>query len=725
MSTQNPITTPTLFDMNYNKEDGRVLFNMNEIIAVMWRRKWVIFGFALFGLCFSIWHAYFRLAPLYGSDAQIVVETRDEQILDLEKVLSGLSTTEEALQTENLILSGRRLMGLVVDKLDLTRDPEFNPSLLPASSNLMSQPKSWVKARLQTVVPANTQDLEISQNEANLDVRAQAVSLLNKKVTIRNIPRTYAFSIWVVTQDPHKSQRIANAIAETYIEDQLNAKFEATAQATQWLSKQVGTLEVELSSAEQKLIFLSNENDFVTPEEIASYEFRIVQLRRALRENQSKVLFDESNLLRILTAKDPQSREIVAQDLGFSTNRADQVFSESDWSQVAAAAQEDLDGSLQQVSFISQSVGELEAKIKTQTDVLSDLKQIEEDTASKRLFYESLRERLQETSIQTGLQRADSRITSRAALLRNPIAPKKGRLLTLGLFFGAALGAGLVLVSALMHPKVTSASRLSALTNLPVLASLPKFPFTTRIKRVPIPDAATPSGEAVRGLRIAIQMMKPRTETPPQIILLTSCTTGEGKTTLSTALAASVAKTGRKALLIDCDTRRCSASLRLGRDAQFSVIDVLHGVCDLNDAIVRTEFEGLDILPATTRRAKHHQAQTQRLGNQGLEALNRTELDTLLSDARDSWDIIVLDTPPVMIISDTLLLAERADVSLLVTAYNETSEADLELCLNRMRQLGQSPDGIIINKSNMQREIYGRGRRVRKYFGKQFSTSET
>lgn len=356
--------------------------------------------------------------------------------------------------------------------------------------------------------------------------------------------------------------------------------------------------------------------------------------------------------------------------------------------------------------ILDTTITDLESDLTHQTAAMVQMNNLEKAIAAKRVLYENLRNRLQETSVQTHMQRADSRLTSNAALLKNPIAPNKSRLMALGLFFGSAIGIAVTLIRNIRAPKVTSAARLSALTNLPVLASLPKFPFATRVQKVPLPGATTADGEAIRSLRNALVLRKTAGPEAGRIIMVTSAASGEGKTTIATALAASFGQAGSRVLLIDCDTRRCMASLRLTHSPEFGLADILMGDCTLNQAVLPTDYTGMDVLPALSAMKQ----------TSGIDALDRGELGAVLDQARQSWDIIILDTPPAMVISDTLLLSQEADIRLLLASCAETSEAEVLTCVDRLRQLGQGPDALVINKSRNAREIYGKGRKSSAYF---------
>lgn len=493
---------------------------------------------------------------------------------------------------------------------------------------------------------------------------------------------------------------------QTYIDDQLATKYDATLQARTWLADQVSVLENELARAEQDLARLSDANDFASDQTIAALENRIAQLRGTL-EDKTRTITQYRDLMHVsATATDNATRVNIARAVGLATLDGSTTISARDWAEtqkLLVSAEQD---ARTKAEALQSTIAALETDLSAQKAAIFQMQDLERATQAKRAFYENLRSRLQETSVQTHLQKADSRITSHAVLLQDPISPNKTRLAAMGAFFGAAIGLAFVLFTNMRNPKVTTASRLSALTNLPVLASLPRFPFRTRIQKIPLPGSATADGEAVRALRNALVVRKGCGANTPCVIMLTSASSGEGKTTIATALAASFGQVGKKVLLIDCDTRRSLASLRLAQNPEYGLADILFGQCSLQQAVVPTDLDGLDLLPAMSGRDTASV----------IDALNHGSLDHVFEQARQFWDVIILDTPPAMVISDTLLLSEKADIRLLLASCAQSSETEVMACVHRMRQLGQGPDALVINKSRTTGDIYGKGRQSRSYF---------
>lgn len=423
--------------------------------------------------------------------------------------------------------------------------------------------------------------------------------------------------------------------------------------------------------------------------------------------DKTRTVAQYQDLLRASeTATDNVARMNIARAVGLVSLDGSATISAQDWGEtqkLLVSAEQD---ALTKAAALQSTIGALETDLTNQKTAIVQMEDLKRATQAKRAFYENLRARLQETSVQTHLQKADSRITSHAALLIDPISPNKTRLAAMGAFFGAAFGLVFALITNMRNPKVTTAARLSALTNLPVLASLPKFPFKTRIQKIPMPGSATADGEAIRALRNALVVRKGCGADTPCVIMMTSASSGEGKTTIATALASSFGQAGKKVLLIDCDTRRSLASLRLTQNPEFGLDDILLGQCTLEQAVVATDLQGLDLLPAMSGRTP----------GSAIDVFNQGDLDRVFEHARRIWDIIILDTPPAMVISDTLLLSEKADIRLLLASCAQSSENEVMACVQRMRQLGQGPDALVINKSRTTRDIYGQGRHSRTYF---------
>lgn len=209
---------------SFAADDGQEVLDLGAIFAIIWRGRWVIAACVLIGLIVGIWRAYIVATPLYGAEVQLVLDPRDEKVVDIESVVSSLSATDEVIRTEVHILGGRELAGQVVDRLNLISDPEFNMMLRDPGFN----PVQVLKDMIKGILGMQVYDTSLTPDPAF--VREKVIQTLLANTRVVNIPDTYIFSIWVLSENPFKAADIANAFADTYVENQVAVKLNVTEQ---------------------------------------------------------------------------------------------------------------------------------------------------------------------------------------------------------------------------------------------------------------------------------------------------------------------------------------------------------------------------------------------------------------------------------------------------------------------------------------------------------------
>lgn len=219
----------------HNSTSADEMVDLGAMLAALWRGKWTVMLTTMVTVFLGGYYAYIAATPLYTSGVVVMLETQQENVVDLESVVGGLSGDSTEINSELEVLKSRGLMGKVADKLNLIEDPEFNGALRPPST--VSELKSQIKSRIKSVLGMTEgSSAEISEELAAQMTRDNVVSALQSKVSVFNVPKTLVFEIRVQTENPVKSARIADTIVDLYILNQIEVKFEATEQATAWLA---------------------------------------------------------------------------------------------------------------------------------------------------------------------------------------------------------------------------------------------------------------------------------------------------------------------------------------------------------------------------------------------------------------------------------------------------------------------------------------------------------
>ncbi|WP_260102025.1 GumC family protein [Phaeobacter inhibens] len=680
---------------SFAADDGQEVLDLGAIFAIIWRGRWVIAACVLIGLIVGIWRAYIVATPLYGAEVQLVLDPRDEKVVDIESVVSSLSATDEVIRTEVHILGGRELAGQVVDRLNLISDPEFNMMLRDPGFNPVQALKDMIKG----ILGMQVYDTSLTPDPAF--VREKVIQTLLANTRVVNIPDTYIFSIWVLSENPFKAADIANAFADTYVENQVAVKLNVTEQATGWLAERVTELRSQLEVNERRVADIRAQADVTSPAQLIGLENRLISLRSALAERAAEVAEQQAAQTELTSLQTVEEQRVAARRNGYGAILARADNPQDGWRSVLAQLARDLREAEAKEQAIRRSMADLEITIATQSDALTEVVQAERDAEASRLLFENFQNRLRETSMQIGLQRADSRVISRAFPPDRPALPNKGQILILSVFLGGFLGTVLVVVLQLSRARLHSAAQIAGLTSVPVIAVLDQFSQKIRPEQASALGPQTRDGEAIRNLRTTLLMA--RGDVPPQVVVFTSAESGDGKSTLSAAMAHNMAQIGKSVLLVDGDLRRHYLSDPLADgNSKPGLFDVLAGQSSLADAVLQGALGQADILPAGT------------VSGSAADLLSQGGLTELLALARTHWDIIIFDTPPISVVPDARIIGQHADLLILLAQWNTTRQAVFTDALRQLEQGGRSPDGIVLTKvKTTAKPLYGATRRSR------------
>lgn len=684
------------------------VIDIGALLATAWRGIWRILFWTLFAVLIGAIYAFVLATPVFRATTSVVLEARQSQVVNLDSVVGELRTDPSAVNTEVEVLKSRRLMGRVVDELKLADDPEFNSTLLPPS--MMGEVFSSLKDQIQAQfsVPITPQPVLSPES-----LRERIISALIGQIAVANIPLSLVFTVTVESQDGRKSALIADTIVRLYIDDQINVKYEATQQATEWLAQRVTDLKVELEAAEVRVKDFRAGSDVVDDAALEQADQQIAALRSRLVEQVALRDVGAARLAALTAAQTLLEKLELAADPGLTRliqNRAtaadpdvadaaiDRRFEE-----IMAAAALDVQRADAQIESLSQSRDALQATIGRQSDALSQFQQLTREADSVRLIYEYFLNRLQETSVQQGLQQADSHVLSPAVVPERPASPQKPRILAIAAVLGMMTGIGLVFLRETRAKGFRSARDLERSTGYPVMGQIPivKGRSHRAILSYLAAKPTSSAAEAIRNLRTSILLSN--IDSPPRVIMTTSALPSEGKTTTALALIQNLVGMQRKVLLIEGDLRRRAISRMASDDvprgkaagARPGLLAVLTGQRTLAEVIVRDDLLGVDVLigePSETNAA---------------DVFSSDSFARLLSELRDTYDVIVIDTPPVLLVPDARVIAQHADAILFVIRWNWTTIGQVRDGLRMFESVNRKVSGLVLSQINT--------RQVRKY----------
>ncbi len=704
--------------------DLRRLFNI-------FRRRVRLFG-AIAALVFlAAIFITFTATPMYTATANVMLDTRQEQVVNVEAVLSGLPADSSVVDTEVEILKSRRLAERVVNALQLSQDPEFNSELAPPS--VLSNIKDSVLGVVSSAKPRDIPDDPVAKQKA----QERIVDAVLGRLSVRRAGLTYVINVSFESESPTKAATIANKFAELYLLEQLEAKFDATQQANSWLNSRLEGLRQQVLSDEAAVQnyriannLLSAAGTNLTETEISNYNQSLAEARAQVAEDEARLSTARNQLARGSSGDDlgealssPVIQQLRQQRATVSAKVADLQgrYGERHPEMLTANRQlTDIDAQIQ--AEIQRIISNLEAQVQVSRQraaaiggSLSNargtlvgnnqaqvrLNELERTAEASRTLYESYLNRYKETSSQQGIEQSDARVVSSATIPTGQSSPKVPLNLALGLVLAMGCGLGAVVLAEMLDSGLATAEdvehrlEVSYLGAVPLLASVAEGKIGSPIDYV-IDKPLSSFAEAFRNLRASV--IYSRLGEPVKVVAITSSLPGEGKTTTSVCLARSAAQQGLKVILVDCDLRRRSVNRLFGAEPTKGLIEVLAGEASLEEVLTTDQVTGARLLPL----AKSSMTPKDVFGS--------AAMDRLLEELRRTYDLVILDTAPVLPVADTRVLAPKADVVVFLAHWRKTPQHAIEAAFRLLSGTGAHLAGVALTQVDMKQQAkYGYG----------------
>jgi capsular exopolysaccharide synthesis family protein len=679
---------------NVQHQDDEI--DLLALVSTLWRGKLWIMLTGVLAIFLGGYYAFKVAIPLYPAHAVVALETKQKNVVDLESVLSGGAGGSEEVNTEVEVIRSRNLSAKLVEILNLVEDPEFNGALRePNLFNLITL--------VQTALG------QVKNEPTEIQILNAVVDATIKVVSVSNIRQSLVFSIKVVTQDPKKSALIANTLADLYIQDSLNKKFAATEEASKWLSEKAAELKVELENSEVKLKNFSRGSQLINADALAILSIQLKEMRDRISDLEIKRASLEVTLGKFEQALQSGDSQIIAELAGNArlSRMAKQLAAgsiskpafDAQARAVLSKMQTDITRANQQYDALVASEIVSRAEIDSQSADLVQLQQFQREAQANTLLYESFLSRLKETAVQQGLQQPDSRLLS-LAVPRPAVSPKKGMILVLSAMLGFMLGAGMVLLQEFRKNTFLTADDLEHYTGVNVLSSLPKTKISTRkgILRYAIDKPTSVYAEAVRNFRTSVLLSD--VDNPPQVIMLTSSVSGEGKTTQSLILAQNMAGLGKKVLVLEGDVRKCTFDQYFDIKGKISFMSIMSGKATIEEAVICPEGMGIDILIGEKSTVN------------AADIFTSMKFADLIKELRQKYDYIIIDTPPVLAVPDARIIGQHADAILYTVLWDRTTKPQVRQGLAMLSSVGLHVSGLVLNNID--------GKKMKRYGTKQY-----
>ncbi len=725
------------------------VIDVRAFLLVLWRRKWIIFNVALITIVMSA-IVVFQLTPRYTAKAMLAIETRQNRVVDLEAVMSGLGTDQAAIKTEIDVLQSRRLVGKLVDDVNLVNDPEFNAELregrgfLQAINPFTYLPDEWSAAIF------GRRKAEQSPEEAAQATRARVVDQLLSQMTVANPPRSYTLEVAVESADPKKAAKIANGLANLYLTDQLEVKFEATERANEWLNERVFELREKVRLAEQEAQQFREENQLiqtqsaglVNDQQLAQLNTQLVTARtdlarieareRQIEQNIVDGTVEESGLLEVVQS--PLIQRLKEQESEVRRRRAElatrygpkhprmmnveaeladvrtKISLEID--KIVAGIRGEAEVAAIRVTTLEQNLEALKQESFKNSRAQVRMRELDREAEANRLLLQTFLTRFKETSSSDGMQQADARIISKADVPVYASFPKKRIIMVVAAVIGLGAGVALAFLMESLDNGYRSPEHLKQDLNLRPLGMIPLVGKAVLQSGGPekyiISKPSSSFAEAHRSIHASL-MFSGAGGATPKVLAVTSSIPGEGKSTATLCLAHILGRTGLKILVVEADMRRPVLRKRLGLEKGSFV--------SLNDVLSREPIPaGLSIYADDV--SGIHVLWTDKEENPQ-KRFAAPEFQSFLSEARKQYDLVLIDTPPIMAVSDAMIIAKYAESIMFVVQWASTAKGIVKTAVKQLQQTGVPLAGAVLTQVDVKRHRgYGYGDQGYYYGGK-------
>ncbi|MBB4810260.1 tyrosine-protein kinase Etk/Wzc [Acinetobacter johnsonii] len=468
------------------------------------------------------------------------------------------------------------------------------------------------------------------------------------------------------TDKTHITQ-VLNAILVSYSQQNIERRSAETAQTLKFLDEQLPELKQQLDVAEREFNkFRQQYNTVDVTKESELYLTQSVTLETQKAELEQKVAEASAKY----TAEHPVMQQMNAQ-----------------------------------LGAIDKKIGELNATLKELPDLQRRYLQLYREVEVKQQLYTALLNSYQQLRIAKAGEIGNVRIVDTAVEPIEPIAPKKLQILILSIFLGGFLGTLLALLRNMMRSGIKDSAQIENELDLPVYATVPRSPVQeSRInilkKKKNIPILAVKNSddiaiESLRSMRTAIHFALSSARN--NLITISGPAPEVGKSFISTNLATILAQSDKRVLIIDADLRRGYLHKYFNLDTQPGLTELLNGQQSLDTVIRPTEVPGLSVISRGKSPANPS------------ELLSSNQFKNLLEQMSEKFDHVIIDTPPVLAVTDGIIISQYTGVNLVIARYAKTQMKELELTLNRFEQAGVKVNGFILNDIQRSSAGYGYG----------------
>ena len=691
--------------------DGDVSVDAFGQLRATWdilvKHQWVILATA--AVLTALVAVYsFKIKPVYQATGRLDIEAELPLLQSLNELFRTGEADDSFLATEVSILQSDNLIWQTIQQLGLGATEKSAATITPADKNAL-------------------------------------IAGFRGRLKVERTKDTHMVLVSYESTDARETALVVNSLIKNFVENNFQTKYNATRQATGWMEGQLDELKVKVEKAQQAMVNYERANNIANlGEKQTVAESRFEDLSKEFNQAQSDRLTKES-LYRMVATNDGQVGFLTTGNGLLANLEAKEVDLKEQYSEALAQygptypkalrlqdqikdvevlivrerkrmvenIRNEYLAAAQRQQFLAAALAGQKKEVDKGSQFLIEYNLLKRELDSNQTLYDGLLQRLKDATVTAGLRATNIHTIDEAAIPSYPVRPNKLRNIEFALAAGLALGIALAFTQEALDNSLKNAQEMEKLTGLPTLAIIPMGTSSLAMRSGLLPSnngngnssrtnvelsvlekPGAAISEAYRALRTSVLLSL--AEQPPKVLLVTSSQPGEGKTSTSLNLAATLAQKGSRVLLVDADMRRPGLSKALKMTTGNGLSGILTGAYEYDETLVK-RVEGLDTLYLLSAGSR---------APNPAELLCSIKMEKLIQILRQKFDHVVIDSPPILPITDATIISTLVDGVIMVVESDKTSRAALNRACRVMEHSGGRILGTVFNKVDTRRDGY-------------------
>ena len=705
--------------------------DLRRLLMLLWRRKWVVMGIVV--VTVAVAAIISSLLPTrYTAQSLVMIESEsiNPKGIELQNFMSEMRLDTALVLSEVEVLKSRETARRVIMRLNMMAEDE------PSSQSLMTTPAEN-ETEFKSLSVYRT-EMTSDENPVLSDKMNRAIAVFQNNLAVKPVPGSYVIQISYTSGDPQRAALVANIVMDVYMEQRLEEKFLATQKVTNWLDNRLTALREQVRQSEKAVEDYRSRNNLIegarfemTAQQLSELNTQLVlaKSKRAealarlndtegyvansgvadaspdvlnaryiqdLKRSETELLQQKADLSSRYGPKHPTIIKINAElaDLRSTLRRETQ--------QVADAVRAEYEVADARVEELQKALAEMQGQKRVEYKAMIDLRELTREAESNRLIFDNFLETYKRSDQREQLEEPEARVLSYASVPEDPSYPNKPLIISLAAAISLFLGIAFVLILEKLDNAFRSASQLEQRTGYPCFGLIPAADSSVTkhgIADYIIKKPSSAVAESIRTLRMVLNLRSGNDEASrPRVVTVTSSLPAEGKTTISAWLGRVAAKSGEKVIVIDCDLRRPNLHRVMKMSNEKTLVDYLTGDMKLNQVVNKDDPSGAHIICARA------------VANSALDLISSEKMRKLIKSLKETYDLVILDTPAALAVSDARILASESDFTLYIVEWDKTPREVVTTGVKQFSDFGYENLAFVLSGVDVRRHArYGYG----------------